>query len=118
MPKFASNSVKFRGYSSTTPHTTYWGYLSQADTHLALLLMLSLSLAGNWWQYGITKSSERKLKEYVSATKSVQSKQALLLKELNENWSKACHSAANEDPDRVQFCEALERVPFDDLRQY
>ena len=85
---------------------------------IALLLMLSLSLAGNWWQYGITRSSERKLKEYVSATKSVQSKQALLLKELNENWSKACHSAANEDPDRVQFCEALERVPFDDLRQY
>ena len=25
---------------------------------IALLLMLSLSLAGNWWQYGITKSSE------------------------------------------------------------
>ena len=85
---------------------------------IALLLMLSLSLAGNWWQYGITKSSERKLQEYVSATKSALSKQALLLKELHENWSKACHSAANEDPDRVQFCETLERVPFDDLRQY
>ena len=37
---------------------------------IALLLMLSLSLAGNWWQYGITKSSEKKLKEYVGATKS------------------------------------------------
>ena len=85
---------------------------------IALLLMLSLSLAGNWWQYGITKSSERKLQEYAGATKSALSKQALLLKELNENWSKACHSAAKEDPDRVQFCEALECVPFDDLRQY
>ena len=85
---------------------------------IALLLMVLLSLAGNWWQYGITRSSERKLKEYVSATKSVQNKQALLLKELNENWSKACHSAANGDPDRVHFCDTLQRVPFDDLRQY
>ena len=80
--------------------------------------MLSLSLAGNWWQYSITKSSEKKLKEYVGATKSALSKQALVLKQLNENWSKACHSAANEDPDRVHFCDTLERVPFDDLRQY
>src|SRR5713226_2303888 len=33
VPKFPSNSVRFRGYSSAIPeNTTYWGYLSQADT--------------------------------------------------------------------------------------
>src|SRR6266852_4316772 len=52
VPKFPSNSVRFRGYSSAIPeNTTYWGYLSQADTPLK-----SISLAPT---YSLSVSSKR-----------------------------------------------------------